>query len=132
MTKKALMTAAHKLASKLVAKTGNYAIALKFALKQIWAMVKNGRKRMSESSFNHAVYELTHKPYNGPKFFWSGKQGVPEWLMKKNLSQAEYDGAHQAYSVYASRETAKAVLVNFDTDFGKITMWAPKSVVKGF
>ena len=87
---------------------------------------------MSESAFNHAIYELTHKPYEGPKFFWSGKQGVPEWLMKKNLSQAEYDGAHQAYGVYASRETAKAVLVNFDTDFGKITMWAPKSVVKGF
>lgn len=132
MTKKALMTAAHKLASKLVAKTDNYMIALKFALKQIWAMVKAGRKRMSESAFNHAIYELTHKPYEGPKFFWSGKQGVPEWLMQKNLSHAEYDGAHQAYSVYASRETVKAVLVNFDTDFGKIAMWAPKSVVKGF
>lgn len=132
MTKKALMTAAHKLAQKLVVKTDNYMIALKFALKQIWAMAKAGRKRMSESAFNHAIYELTHKPYNGPAFFWSGKQGVPEWLMKKNLSQAEYDGAHQAYSVYASRKTAKAVLVNFDTDFGKITMWAPKSVVKGF
>lgn len=132
MTKKQMMIQAHKLAKKLVAKTDNYMIALKFALKQIWAMSKAGRKRMSESAFNHAVYELTRKPYNGPQFFWSGKQGVPEWLMKKNLSQAEYDGAHQAYSVYASRETAKAVLVNFDTDFGKITMWAPKSVVKGF
>lgn len=132
MTKKQMMVKAHKMAKKLVEKTGNYMIALKFALKQIWAMVKAGRKRMSESAFNHAIYELTHKPYEGPKFFWSGKQGVPEWLMQKNLSQAEYDGAHQAYSVYASRETAKAVLINFDTDFGKITMWAPKSVVKGF
>ncbi|WP_260252900.1 hypothetical protein [Limosilactobacillus fermentum] len=42
MTKKALMTAAHKMAKKLVEKTGNYMIALKFALKQIWAMVKAG------------------------------------------------------------------------------------------
>lgn len=132
MSKKTLMIAAHKLAKKLVAKTGNYAIALKLALKKIWAMAKSGRKRMSEYAFKGAIYDLTHKPYNGPAFFWSGKQGVPEWLMKKNLSQAEYDGAHQAYSVYAKRETAKAVLINFDTDFGKITMWAPKSVVKGF
>lgn len=122
MTKKQMMIQAHKMAKQLVAKTDNYAIALAFALKKVWAMVKAGRKRMSESAFNGAIYDLTHKPYNGPKFFWSGKQGVPEWLMKKNLSQAEYDGAHQAYSVYASR----------DTDFGKITMWAPKLVVKGF
>lgn len=132
MTKKQMMIQAHKMAKKLIEKTDNYMIALKFALKQIWAMAKAGRKRMSESAFKGAIYDLTHKPYNGPAFFWFGKMGIPEWLMAKNLNQSENQGAHLAYSVYASRETAKAVLVNFDTDFGKITMWAPKSVVKGF
>lgn len=132
MTKKQMMIAAHKLANKLVEKTDNYMIALKFALKQIWAMVKAGRKRMSESALKGAIYDLTHKPYNGPAFFWFGKMGIPEWLMAKNLNKSENQGAHMAYSIYAKRETAKAVLINFTTDFGNITMWAPKSVVKGF
>ncbi|QAR22358.1 hypothetical protein [Limosilactobacillus fermentum] len=132
MTKKQMMIQAHKLASKLVAKTGNYAIALKFALKKIWAMAKAGRKRMSESAFKSAIYDLTHKPYNGPAFFWCGKMGIPEWLMAKNLNQSENQGAHLAYSIYAKRETTKAVLIEFETEFGNITMWAPKSVVKGF
>ena len=132
MTKKQMMIQAHKMAKKLVAKTGNYMIALKFALKQIWAMVKAGRKRMSESAFKGAIYDLTHKPYNGPAFFWFGKMGIPEWLMAKNLNQAENQGAHLAYSIHAKRETAKALLVEFETEFGNIDMWAPKSVVKGF
>ncbi|MEK1411294.1 hypothetical protein HCZ18_08090 [Limosilactobacillus fermentum] len=132
MTKRQMMIQAHKLAKKLVTKTGNYAIALKFALKKIWAMVKAGRKRMSESALKGAIYDLTHKPYNGPAFFWFGKMGIPEWLMAKNLNQSENQGAHLAYSIYAKRETTKAVLINFTTDFGNITMWAPKSVVKGF
>lgn len=132
MTKANIMKTAHKLAKKLVVKTGNYAIALKFALVQIWAMAKAGRKRMSESAFENAEWNATHKPYNGPAFFWCGRKGVPCWLMKKNLTQAEYDGAQQACEMYAKRETAKAVLINFTTDFGNITMWAPKSVVKGF
>ena len=132
MTKKQMMIQAHKMAKKLVAKTGNYMIALKFALKQIWTMVKAGRKRMSESAFKGAIYDLTHKPYNGPAFFWFGKMGIPEWLMAKNLNQAENQGAHLAYSIHAKRETAKALLVEFETEFGNIDMWAPKSVVKGF
>lgn len=132
MSKKQMMIQAHKMAKKLVEKTGSYIIALKFALKQIWAMVKAGRKRMSESAFKGAIYDLTHKPYNGPAFFWFGKMGIPEWLMAKNLNQSENQGAHLAYSIYAKRETAKAVLVEFATDFGNIDMWAPKSVVKGF
>lgn len=127
-----MMIQAHKMAKKLVEKTDSYIIALKFALKQIWAMVKAGRKRMSESAFKGAIYDLTHKPYNGPAFFWFGKMGIPEWLMAKNLNQSENQGAHLAYSIYTKCETAKAVLIEFETDFGNIDMWAPKSVVKGF
>lgn len=109
------MKQAHKIAKKIVKEVGNYMVALKLALKKIWAMAKAGRKRMSDSAFNGAVYELTHKQYDGPEFFWLGRQGVPVWLMEKNLDQTE-----------------KALLLCFETDFGNITMWAPKSVVKGF
>ena len=58
MSKKQIMKQAHKLAKKLVEKVGNYMIALKLALKKIWAMAKAGRKRMSDSAFKGAVCQL--------------------------------------------------------------------------
>ncbi len=132
MSTKSLMKQAHKLAKEIVEKVGDYMIALKLALKKIWAMVKAGRKRMSDSAFKSAVYELTHKQYNGPEFLWLGSKGLPLWLMEKNLDQTELWGAQLAYNMYAKRETEKAALIVFETDFGNITMWAPKSVIKGF
>lgn len=134
MSKKTLMKQAHKIAKKIVKEVGNYMVALKLALKKIWAMAKAGRKRMSDSAFKGAIYELKHKKreYNGPEFFWLGRQGVPVWLMEKNLDQTELWGAQLAYNIGVERETEKALLLCFETDFGNITMWAPKSVVKGF
>lgn len=134
MSKKALMKQAHKIAKKIVKEVGNYMVALKLALKKIWAMAKAGRKRMSDSAFKGAIYELTHKKreYNGPDFFWLGSKGIPVWLMEKNLDPTELWGAQLAYSIGIERETEKAALIVFETDFGNITMWAPKSVIKGF
>lgn len=134
MSRRNLMKQAHKLAKKIVEKVGDYMIALKLALKKIWAMAKTGRKKMSDSAFKNALYELTHekKEYNGPEFLWVGRQGIPLWLMEKNLDQAEMQGAMLAYNMYAKRETEKAALIVFETDFGNITMWSPKSVIKGF
>ena len=134
MSTKSLMKQAHKLAKEIVGKVGDYMIALKLALKKIWAMAKAGRKRMSDTAFKSAVYELTHqkKEYNGPESFWLGSKGIPVWLMEKNLDQTELWGAQLAYSIGVERETEKAALIVFETDFGNITMWAPKSVIKGF
>lgn len=134
MSKKNLMKQAHKLAKKIVEKVGDYIIALKLALKKVWAMAKAGRKKMSDTAFKSALYELTHqkKEYNGPEFFWLGSKGIPVWLMDNNLDQTELWGAQLAYNMYAERETEKATLIVFETDFGNITMWAPKSVIKGF
>lgn len=134
MSKKNLMKQAHKLAKKIVENVGDYMIALKLALKKIWVMVKAGRKKMSDTAFKSAVYELTHqkKDYNGPEFFWLGSKGIPVWLMEKNLDQTELWGAQLAYNIGVERETEKALLLCFETDFGNITMWTPKSVVKGF
>lgn len=134
MSKKNLMKQAHKLAKKIVEKVGDYIIALKLALKKVWAMAKAGREKMSDTAFKSALYELTHqkKEYNGPEFFWLGSKGIPVWLMDNNLDQTELWGAQLAYNMYAERETEKAALIVFETDFGNITMWAPKSVIKGF
>lgn len=44
MSKKQIMKQAHKIAKKIVKAVGNYMVALKLALKKIWAMAKAGRK----------------------------------------------------------------------------------------
>ena len=56
---------------------------------------------------------------------------IPAWIMQKNLSQ------NQLYAVRAEgenpdvvRETEKAVLVAWFTEYGKVEMWCPKSVLK--
>lgn len=56
---------------------------------------------------------------------------IPEWIIEKNLDQ------NQIYAVRAEgedaelvRETEKAILVEWATEFGKVSMWCPKSVLK--
>ncbi len=57
-------------------------------------------------------------------------QDVPVWLLSKNLDQQEMQAMDTAYSRETVRETAKAMLIRFSTDFGNIQCWVPKSVIK--
>ena len=56
---------------------------------------------------------------------------VPAWIVKKNLDD------NQMYAVRAdgvnptiARETEKAILLEWETESGKVSMWCPKSVLK--
>ena len=56
---------------------------------------------------------------------------IPEWIINKNLDD------NQLYAIRAEgedaslvRETEKAILVEWFTEFGKVSMWCPKSVLK--
>lgn len=56
---------------------------------------------------------------------------IPEWIIEKNLDE------NQIYAIHAEgedaelvRETEKAILVAWATEFGKVSMWCPKSVLK--
>lgn len=56
---------------------------------------------------------------------------VPEWIVTKSLER------DRRYAVYAegtnptiARETEKAILLEWMTEFGKVSMWCPKSVLK--
>lgn len=117
MKMKTIMVEAHKIARKNVQAVGDYMVALKLALKQVWAKVKAGEKI-----------------YTGPKFIWFNNQyGIPEWLLKKNLRSDIYSFAiDEPEDVEVVRETEKALLLDLVTGFGTYKMWAPKSVVKGF
>lgn len=60
----------------------------------------------------------------------AGEFVLPKWFINKNLSQ------NQAYAVSvegygkAVKETEKAIDIEFTTDYGKIWIWCPKSILK--
>lgn len=56
---------------------------------------------------------------------------VPAWIVTKSLDR------DMRYALYAegtnptiARETEKAILLEWMTEFGKVSMWCPKSVLK--
>lgn len=56
--------------------------------------------------------------------------GVPTWLIRQNLRQDEADAVITRTNNWTLvHETAKAELIRFDTDFGTVELWAPKSVL---
>lgn len=60
----------------------------------------------------------------------AGEFILPKWFISKNLSQ------NQAYAVgvegygKAVKETEKAIDIEFATDYGKVWIWCPKSILK--
>jgi hypothetical protein len=60
----------------------------------------------------------------------AGEFVLPRWFINKNLSQS------QAYAVSvegcgkAVKETEKAIDIEFTTDYGKVWLWCPKSILK--
>jgi len=133
MTKKNMMRYAHQLAKKLVKETENYQIALSFALKEIWRQVKlYNKKRFTKYSIATAFDRIGNPNYR--KMFDSNTNsdvyGVPAWIIKNNLNNDEsYAVLNECDSMSVVRETEKAQLVEFVTNYGKVTMWTPKSVL---
>lgn len=119
------MKTAHKIAKQIAGAYGNYSIALSFALKYVWRAVKQyGKKRFGQTATMNAVINLTTKkaPQN--------VDGVPAWLIRKNLSQDEaYAVLNENEGSKTVRETEKAKLIRFSTPYGAVEMWAPKSVL---
>ncbi|WBF53832.1 hypothetical protein [Macrococcoides canis] len=128
MTKKNMMVAAHRIAGRIVKEVGNYTIALSLALKEVWRQVKTyNKKRFGWEAIYSAERRLcTHKK----SYSDSNVGGVPEWIIRKNLTTEECFAVLNTYpDVTFKEETEKAVLVDFCTDFGHVTMWCPKSVL---
>lgn len=130
MTKRNMMRYAHQLAKKLVEKTKNYQMALSLALKEIWRQVKlYDKKRFTQYSIATAYDRIT-EPQMSFKEVESDVNGVPAWIIRKNLSNNEaYAVLNECDGMSVVRETEKAQLVEFVTNHGRITMWTPKSVL---
>lgn len=127
MTKRNMMKAAHAIAKEIVEEVGDYQIALSIALKEVWRQVKlYGKKRFGDVAVLTASQRLvTPKQDRNANIY-----GVPVWIIKKNLSQDEASAVlARTAGISIVRETEKAQLVRFDTDFGNVEMWTPKSVL---
>jgi|SRR5690625_413077 len=130
MTKRNMMRYAHEIAKRIVEDVEDYQIALSLALKEIWRQVKlYDKKRFTKYSLQTAADRITQ-----PQMAFKEKEtdifGVPAWIIRKNLdSNQAYAVLNEANRMKTVRETEKAKLVEFDTNYGKITMWTPKSVL---
>lgn len=129
MSKKMIMVNAHRIAKRIVKAYEDYAIALKFALKYVWNMVKKyNKKRFGKMAMFNAEYNLTTS--NHDKEVWHSVDGVPNWFIEENLDQQEaFAVENYHYGSAVVRETEKAQWVEFDTDFGSIRLWVPKSIL---
>lgn len=130
MSKHLIMKYAHQIARAIVHATENYAIALKMALKYVWYAVKTwNKKRFSKQNLVASIHYLTasKKQIEAKKY----TDGIPNWILRKNLTQSEYEAVNcdgSAPSIV--KETEKAIDFKFNTDFGVIYMWCPKSVYR--
>lgn len=56
------------------------------------------------------------------------KIAIPYWFIAKNLTRAQAN-AIIGETMVVERETEKAVLVKWNTDYGFVTLWTPKSII---
>ena len=129
MTKKSMMKAAHKIAKRIVEYVGNYMVALQIALKEVWRQVKTyNKKRFGAWAIESAAARLATPKVE--KESVDSAFGIPAWIIRKNLNSNEaYAVLNQSSSMNVVRETEKAQLVEFETDFGTVQLWTPKSVL---
>ena len=56
------------------------------------------------------------------------KIAIPYWFISKNLTRTQSD-AIIGERMTVEKETEKAVLVKWNTDYGFVTLWTPKSII---
>lgn len=132
---KGIMTKAHRIAKYIVLRTEDYRIALSFALKLVWedTSVEWNLRQIVEyyneslDTYNRGV---TGEVEQDTDFVDYENAIIPDWILIKNLTEGERSAVLASYDRTVKHETAKAVLFRFETDYGWIEMWAPKSVLK--
>lgn len=56
---------------------------------------------------------------------------IPDWIIEKNLNQNQiYAVRAEGENAKVERETEKAILATWTTEYGKVSLWVPKSVLK--
>jgi hypothetical protein len=128
------MKSAHKIAKGINKVVGNYQISLSIALKEVWRQVKTyNKKRFGSMAIENAIDRLTETKEEKANYSSNYSFGIiPNWLMQKNLTNQQLMALNTATvdDMVVVKETEKAKQFAWTTDFGRVTMWAPKSVLK--
>ena len=56
---------------------------------------------------------------------------IKGWFLKKEFTQGERYAITTSDEMILKKETEKAMLLNWKTDFGTISRWVPKSCIEG-
>lgn len=102
-------------------------------MSEAWAIAKGYAFSLGGKAYQY-ISEGLKKAWQEMKamFDYTGikMSDIPTWIIKKNLSFEErYAVLNECNSVVVKYQTEKAVLFKFDTDYGIVKMWCPKSVI---
>lgn len=139
-----VMKASHQVAKYLVSRTGNYEIALSFAMKAVWSVAKrveaSNERRVAKGN-SSLVKTPNVKLYFAKAMSAVRKSaaydfifGVPTWIIRENEVESGLI-INWAVSAETVKETEKAVQITFNVDRPKDhyestrTIWVPKSVM---
>ena len=113
MTKKHIFKSAHKIAKGIVKEVGNYQIAFKLALKEVYRQVRlYDKKRFGINAIESAIYRLGTSQED-KEFDSNQRQSLVKLEDEKIV-----------------KETEKAYKIAFFTEYGLFEKWIPKSVFK--
>lgn len=134
MEKANIMKTAHKIAKAILVRVKDYSIALSFALKLVQSDLSKDWTPKAIQEFldgNRESYNAGIDKSNGVKNVEGQFENaeIPAWLISKNLTFEQQSAIKESYSRTIKRETAKAVLFAFDTAYGIVELWTPKSVL---
>lgn len=134
MEKANIMKTAHEIAKAILVRVKEYSIALSFALKLVWSDLSKvwTPKAIQDfldscrETFNAGIDRSNNVETVDGDF---ENAEIPAWIISKNLTFEQQSAVKESYSRTIKRETAKAVLFAFDTAYGIVELWTPKSVL---
>ena len=94
--------------------------------------VEQAMKQIAESKYHdHILLETGMSPETLSSRSGKVDSQIPEWVLSKNFNSNELFAWHDETSdATIERETEKAVLVSKSTEYGRLSTWVPKSVMK--
>lgn len=93
--------------------------------KLAWRIFKNAKNAKIVKTFGTALkmaWELSKNAANAIS--------IKRWFLSKNFSRNEQYVIECADSTEVEKETEKAVLVKWVSDYGTLTRWVPKSCIE--
>lgn len=120
MTKREMMTKAHKMAKQMI---GNYSARIALALRQLWAIAKEGVKKMEEAAKEYKMVAIcTYERFNERRYGdpWVALiTKTKEWVFKGIGGYTGARGAGEAGELYVTAPVNGQVYAYGQKDYRK-------------